>query len=117
VYKAKDAGFVVGAIVYEKKVGVLAGLYDVTAIDADGAKLEECKLGRGDAAIATVEIGESANVELAKRTVDGVAMPIYVNKRMVNQFERLAVYKPKVVAKRSAKTVTTVEKAKRARVE
>jgi hypothetical protein len=68
--------------------------------------------------VVTTTDEESANMELVKRTVDGVAMPIYVNKRKVNQFERLAVYKPKVVVKplASAKTVTTVEKAKRARV-
>jgi hypothetical protein len=258
VYKAKDAGFVVGAIVYEKTVGVVAGLYDVKAIGADGARLEQRKLA-GDATIVTVDIEEllhswgefkgeppvafatesverygfsysetvrmdsvrckayeaikarmasgsapavqynlrptevivleayakgklelvaftdlsrfsakkidsapvvsigsdklylqepsrpktqkdddwkddmlfvtfwwvatttdegSSNMELMKRTVDGVAMPIYVNKRKVLKFERLAVYKPKVVVKPLASVKTaTVEKAKRARVE
>ena len=68
--------------------------------------------------VVTTTDEESANVELVKRTVDGVAMPVYVNTRKVNQFDWLAVYKPKVVVKplASAKTVTTVEKAKRARV-
>jgi hypothetical protein len=259
VYTAKDAGFVVGAIVYEKTVGAVAGLYDVTAIEADGVKLEQRKIA-GDATIVTIDIDieellhkwtefkgeppvafeaesverygftysetvridsvrckayealkarmtsvsdpdvqynlrptevivletyakgklelvaftdlsrisakkidsapvvsigsdklylqepsrpktenddnwkddmlfvpfwwvatttdeESSNMELMKRTVDGVAMPIYVNKRKLLKFERLAVYKPKVVVKPLASVRTaTVEKAKRARV-
>jgi hypothetical protein len=67
--------------------------------------------------VATTTDEESSNMELMKRTVDGVAMPIYVNKRKLLKFERLAVYKPKVVVKPLASVRTaTVEKAKRARV-